>query len=132
MNEEDKHNGVINLPDGKTGKVITLPGGRIFDFPFLMNAAIDRIVVNDDGITVAFLFNTPQKIELENIICPSFMVLRGKILTNTISKEIDKEIYNIYLIEPMEIVALFFGIIRVQTIGVDANCNFVTFVRDEQ
>jgi hypothetical protein len=136
MEEKDKLNGKIKLPDGRTIQVLQLPGGRIIDFPFLMNASVDAIVVNEDAITIAYLFIEPQEIALENIICPRSMgYLRGEILTKAISKVIEGDtcsICNIHLDEPIEIVTIFLGIFRVQTLGVDANCNLVTFVRTDK
>ena len=136
MEEKDKIKGEIPLPDGKTASVLQLPGGRNIDFPFLMNASVDAIVINEDAIIIAYLFNNPQEIALENIICPRSMgYLRGEILTKAISRVIEGDtcnICNIHLDEPIEIVTRFLGIFRAQTLGVDANCNLVTFVRAEE
>jgi len=134
MEEKDNLNREIKLPDGKTAKILHLPGGRIIDFPFLTNASVDAIVVNEDAITIAFLFiNTPKEIALENIICPKIMgYFRGEIQTQVISRDIERQLFNIHLIEPIEIVTVFFGNIRVKTLGVDENCNLVTFVRAEE
>jgi len=115
------------------GKVLRLPGGRLISFPFLENVRADAVLINQDAEIESFLFDTPQCIPLEKIICPERLgCLNGEILTREIAVSAEKQCHLIHLIQPIEIRTRFLGILTVRALWVDAECTLEGFIRDAQ
>ena len=111
-------------------KILKLPGGRLISFPFLVNVQADAVFINPKAEIESLLFDSPQCVPLENIICPKGLgYLNGEILTREIAINAEKQYYLIHLIQPIEIITRFLGILTVQALQVDAACTLIGFIR---
>ena len=121
--EEDDSDMQIELPDGKTGRILTAP--FVFNFPFLEHITAEAIVQNSDGDIVVIKLKTPQEMDIEDIICPGHLRLSGEMLVEAIT--IEENIYNLHLAQPIEIITRALGNIPLNVLGIDTACNFVKF-----
>ena len=111
------------------GKVLSLPGGRLVSFPFLANVQANAVLISPEAEIESLLFDTPQCVPLENIICPKRLgYLYGEILTREIAISYEKQYYLIHLLQPIELRTRFLGAITVQALQVDATCTFIGFI----
>ena len=118
------------LPEASRSKIIRLPSGRLISFPFLHNANINGIVINSDLVIESYLFDTPQRINIEIINCEGW-TLNGDILTREITITSEKQLFLIHLIQPVEIVTRLLGSFNVRALGIDAACKLECFTRTE-
>jgi hypothetical protein len=125
MKEEDNSDMQIELPDGKTGRIIIAP--FVFNFPFLEHVTAEAIVQNSDGDIVVIKFKTPQEIDIETIICPGHLRLSGEMLVEIITVNVEKNFYYLHLAQPIEIITRALGNIPIKVLGVDTACNFIRF-----
>jgi hypothetical protein len=118
------------IPEGCEGKILRIPGGRLVSLPFLSNCYADGVFINKDAVIESFFFDTPQKIDLDNIICSKDLGhLSGEILTREIAMSAEKQRYLIHLVQPADINTRFLGVIKIRALELDSSCNFVGFIR---
>ena len=118
----------------RQGEILALPGGREVSLPFLPNIRTDALFVNPAGETESILFiDSPLEIDPEKIICPKKFgrLLSTKILAQEITFDTVKQLYFIYLVQPVEVQTRVLGIFRLQCLGVDLRGVLKEFIREE-
>jgi len=123
----------VENADSGTEELKVLNIKRLVSFPFLPNVYTDAIAINKEACIEAFLFNNPQKIEIENIFCSKgFGYMQWEILTKQISISEKEQLYYIFLEKPVDVVTWFLGVFKLTVLGVDGTGKLVTFVREDE
>jgi hypothetical protein len=131
LDQETMENQIeYELPEGREGKFLRIPGGRLVSFPFLSNCYADGVFINSDAVIESYIFDTPQKIDSDNIVCPKGLgYLSGDILTREIAMSAERQCYLVHLVQPVDINTRFLGIIKIRALELDPSCKFVSFIR---
>ena len=117
------------VAEGYEGKILSLPGGRLVSFPFLVNVRADAVLINPRAEIESLVFDTPQRIPLENIICPKRLgYWNGEIITREIAISYEKQCYLIHLIQPIEVITRYLGTLTLRALQVDATCTLIGFI----
>ena len=120
MNEEVTY----QVPQGHTGRVLKPPNTLIVSFPFLQDVRVDAVLLDSEGATTAFLFDSPQRIAVENIIYPEHLgYFHGELLTCQIDLQ---DGFLIHFVQPVKFNAGILGVFTLDALTVDNECRLVS------